>query len=91
MIKIVVNSKGSNTQCYQVGGIYKQNGKEIQTLFFAYADNEEQAKNAYKSFKEVHPIKFNLQTLANAQTAYKKKYGNEVDLESDEFISYIKR
>lgn len=92
MIKVSVNiDNGTTNKCYQVNGTYYQNGKEIKTLFFVYADNEKSAKDCLLTYKLIRPIKYNLTTLANAQVAYKKQFGVDVELDSVEFVDYTRK
>ena len=71
--------------------VENQNGKEIKTLFFVYADNEKSAKDCLLTYKLIRPIKYNLTTLANAQVAYKKQFGVDVELDSVEFVDYTRK
>lgn len=91
MLKIVINNNGKHdSKCYQVNGIYRVNGKDIKTIFFVYAENETAATERINFYKSAQPVKINLQTLANAQNAYKKEFGVEVEIDSAEFIAYTK-
>ena len=91
MLKLVVNKNVKDgNKCYQVSGIYFANGKEYKTLFFVYAENETQAKVILSDYQSINRVKMNFQTLANAQTAYKKLYGEEVEISSEEFVAYTK-
>ena len=90
MLKIVINTNKDNSNCYQANGIYRLNGKEIKTIFFVYADDEKAATEKINFYKSAQPVKINLQTLADAQNAYKKLYGVDVEIDSKEFIEYSK-
>ena len=90
MLKIVINNNKDNSKCYQVNGIYRINGKEVKTIFFVYAENEDEATDKINFYKSAQPVKINLQTLATAQNVYKKEFGVEVEIESPEFIAYTK-
>lgn len=90
MIKFSINTNRGNEHCFQVLGEIKNNGKVIQTKFFVWADDEVSAKDELKNYQQVRRVKYNLQTLADAQRAYKKENGAEVELDSPEFLSYIK-
>lgn len=89
MIKIKANKDNDYQHCYQVNGIISQNNKEIKAKVFVFADDEIMAKETLNDFRRSTPIKYNLQTLGDAQRAYKKEYGVEVDLDSEEFQTYI--
>lgn len=90
MLKIVINTNKNNSKCYQVNGIYRINGKEIKSVFYVYAEDEKDATEKINFYKSAQPVKINLQTLADAQNAYKKEFGVEVEIDSDEFIAYTK-
>jgi hypothetical protein len=90
MLKIVINNNKDNSKCYQVTGIYRINGKEIKSVFYVYAEDEKDATEKINFYKSAQPVKINLQTLADAQNAYKKEFGVEVEIDSDEFIAYTK-
>ena len=90
MLKVVINTNKKNSGCYQVNGIYRVGSKEIKALFFVYAEDEKDATEKINFYKSAQPVKINLQTLANAQNAYKKEFGVEHEIDSAEFIAYTK-
>lgn len=90
MIKFRINENKNNEHCFQVLGNINLNGKDYKAKFFVFADDEKDAKEKLKTFQQVRLMKYNLQTFADAQRAYKKEFGTNVELDSEEFIKYIK-
>ena len=91
MIKFRINENKYNEHCFQVLGNINLNGKDYKAKFFVFADDEKDAKEKLKTFQQVRLMKYNLQTFADAQRAYKKEFGTNVELDSEEFIKYIKQ
>lgn len=92
MIKYKINNNDNNEfkHCYRVNGVIFQNFKEIKTKFIVFANSEEDAKKKLADFKTKLDVKYNMQTLADVQRAYKKEFGVDVELDSEEFQNYIK-